>query len=277
MNTTKLSVPAKIIITLVLSLIAVTILLPLIFMVLSSFKDIYEYLKAPLALPKHMSFKNYVAMFSGYKVMHYVRNSAFISVVSLVLCLCAAIPAAYAFAKLRFRFSNQLYVGLISLMMIPVMVVLIPRYVMFSRIGLINNHWSLILSYFISTLPYTLYLLTSGFRGIPTELIEAARMDGASFFDVVFRVVAPVGSASIITVSIINFVNFWNEIVQAMLYINSDELRTITAVVSNMGNRFISNMPFIMTGLTITSIPTIAVYIFFERYLQAGLTMGAVK
>lgn len=261
----------------VLCLIALTMILPLVFMVLTTFKDIYEYLQNPLALPKQIKFDNYVAMYSGYNILAYFRNSLLVSLASLTLAVIVSLPAAYTFAKLKVRWTKPLYLSILSLMMIPGMVTLIPRYVMYSKLGLIDNLLSLIVSYTIGSLPYTMYLLTANFRGIPNEMVEASKIDGASYLKVILSIVVPMGKPAIITVGIINFVNFWNEVVQAILFINTDELRTMTAVVSNMGGRFVSNMPIIMTGLTLASIPTILVYMIFERYLQAGITMGAIK
>jgi raffinose/stachyose/melibiose transport system permease protein len=268
---------ATVLITIILTLLALSVLFPLVYMVLTSFKNIYEYLKAPLALPRHLSLSNYVAMYSGYRVLTYLRNSAIVSVASLAVGLVFTVPAAYAFAKIPFPRSGTLYRFILSLMMVPVMVTLIPRYIMYSHTALINTLPALVLAYSATSLPFTLYLLTANFRSIPNEMLEAARMDGAGFMTTVASVVLPVGRTAIVTVSLINIVNYWNEVVQAMLFINSDHLRTMTAVVSSMGTRFMSNMPLIMAGLVLTSLPTILIYVFFERQLEEGITMGSFR
>jgi ABC-type glycerol-3-phosphate transport system permease component len=261
----------------VLLLIAITILVPLAFMLLSSFRTMTEYSVNPIGLPSALRLHNYAALVSGYALPAYFGNSLFVSVLSTALCFLAAVPAAYAFAKLPTRWGRRLYLGTISLMMVPIMVTLIPRYVILSRASLIDTPWSLIISYTAGALPYTVYLLTASFKGIPSELIEAATMDGARYWRVILSVIVPLGRSGLITAGILNFVNFWNELVQAMLFITGDRMRTITVVVSTMGGNYVSNMPIILTGLMLASIPVIVVYVFFERFLVAGLTMGAAK
>jgi ABC-type glycerol-3-phosphate transport system permease component len=268
---------ARLAIFLVLLLIAVTILVPLAFMLLASFRTMTEYSINPIGLPAALKFHNYAALFSGYSLPAYFGNSLFVSVLATALCFLITVPAAYAFAKLPTRWGRRLYLGTISLMMVPIMVTLIPRYVILSRVSLIDTPWSLILSYTAGALPYTVYLLTASFKGIPSELVEAATIDGARYWSVILNVIVPLGRAGLITAGILNFVNFWNELVQAMLFITSNRTRTITVVVSTMGGNYISNMPIILTGLLLASIPVILVYVFFERFLVAGITMGATK
>jgi ABC-type glycerol-3-phosphate transport system permease component len=268
---------ATVLITITLALLALSVIIPLVYMVLTSFKNIYEYLKAPLDLPRHFSLSNYAAMYSGYRVLAYLRNSAIVSVAALAVALLFTIPAAYAFAKIPFPGKGPIFRFILSLMMVPVMVTLIPRYIMYSHTALIDTLPALVLAYSAMSLPFTLYLLTANFRSIPNEMLEAARMDGAGFMTTVKSVVLPVGRTAIVTVSLINFVNFWNEVPQAMLFINSDRLRTMTAVVSSMGARFMSNMPLIMAGLVLTSLPTILIYVLFERQLEEGITMGSFR
>jgi raffinose/stachyose/melibiose transport system permease protein len=228
-------------------------------------------------LPTSIRFHNYIALFSGYSLPSYFLNSFFVTIMTLLFSFALTVPAAYAFAKLPTRWGKGLYLGTLSLMMVPIMVTLIPRYVILAKVGLIDTTWSLILSYTAGALPYTVYLLTATFKGIPSEMIEAAKIDGAKYWDIVFSVIIPLGRAGLITAGIINFVNYWNELVQAMLFITSDRMRTITVVVSTMGGNYVSNMPIIMTGLLLASLPVILVYVVFERYLVAGLTVGATK
>lgn len=267
----------RIVISVLLWLLAATIIAPLLYMLNSSSKTIYEYIGNPLGLPKAFILSNYAAFFSGYSMINYFRNSIVVSLCSVLITLAVSLPAAYTVAKTSYRWNRPIYLGILALMMVPGMVMLIPRYIMFSKYGLIDNLLSLILSYSTGAIPFTLYLLVANFKSIPNEMIEACKIDGASYFRTLTSVVMPMGKPAIITVCIINFVNFWNEIVQAILFINRDELRTVTAVVASMGDRFTANIPMIMTGLVLASVPTILLYIFFERYLEAGITMGSGK
>jgi ABC-type glycerol-3-phosphate transport system permease component len=267
----------KIVISAFLWLLSATIILPLLYMLVSSSKTMYEYIVNPIGLPKSIIVDNYVAFFSGYNMLAYYRNSVIVSVSSALIALVVAVPAAFAISKSNYRWNRPVYLGVLSLMMVPGMVMLIPRYLMFSSYGLIDNLMGLILAYSAGAVPFTFYLLVANFKGIPNEMIEACKIDGATYFQTLTNVILPMGKPAIITVCILNFVSFWNETVQAILFINRDEVRTITSVVASMGSRFTANIPMIMTGLTLATIPTILVYVLFERHLEAGITMGSSK
>lgn len=260
-----------------LMLVAVTTLLPIAYMLVSSFRTMNEYIYSPLGFPTRLRLDNFKSIASGYPLVRNFSNSLILSVVSLALSFLVAVPAAYAFSHIPTRWGTTLYITAISLMMVPIMVTLIPRYIIFSRVGIIDSRLSLILSYTAGALPYTVYFLTVGFKAIPKELMDSAKIDGAGYPQVIFNVILPMGRPSIITVSILNFVAFWNELVQAMMFISNERLKTITVLVSTMGGRFVSNMPLILTGLLIASIPMIVVYVFFQRYIVEGITMGASK
>lgn len=273
----KKAVLSKIVISVLLWMLAATILLPLLFMLNSSSKAMYEYMANPLGLPKQLTFDNYVAFFSGYNMVAYYRNSVVVSVASVLITLVVTLPAAFTIAKTNYRWNRPVFFAVLSLMMVPGMVMLIPRYIMFSKYGLIDNLFGLIFSYSVGAIPFSLYLLVANFKAIPNEMIEASKIDGATYMQTLMNVIVPMGKPAIITVCILNFVSFWNETVQAILFINRDELRTITGVVATLGGRFTANIPMIMTGLTLATVPTILLYIFFERYLEAGITMGSSK
>jgi len=267
----------KSLLVLLLTLVAVTTLLPMAYMLISSFRTMTEYIYSPLGFPSRFRLDNFISIASGYPLLRNFSNSLILSLVSLGLSLLVSVPAAYAFAHIPTRWGSTLYVATISLMMVPIMVTLIPRYIIFSKIGILDSRLSLYLSYTAGALPYTVFLLTVGFKAVPKELVESAKIDGAGYAQVVFNVIIPMGRATIITACILNFVSFWNELVQAMMFTSNEKLKTITVLVSTMGGRYVSNMPLILTGLLIASIPMIVVYVFFQRYIVEGITMGASK
>ena len=277
LGTSSMKRSTEAVIVFLLVLVALTTLLPLVYMLISSFRTMTEYIVSPIGFPTKLRFDNFISIATGYTLPVYFGNSLILSVVSLFLSLLVSVPAAYAFAKVPTRWGKRLYLVTISLMMVPIMVTLIPRYIIFSKVGILNSRLSLILSYTAQALPYTVYLLTAGFTGIPTDMVEAAKIDGAGYWQIIANVILPMGRPIIVTVSILNFVSVWNELVQAMMFISSEGLKTITVVVSNMGGRFVTNMPLILTGLLVASIPIIVIYMFFQRYLVTGITMGASK
>ncbi len=264
-------------ITVSLIAISVTVVLPLVYMLLTSMRTMKDYLRSPLELPVRIAFENYHSLYTGYPILSGLMNSFLISTISLVVSLVVAVPAAFAFAKVRAGWLKPLYLFVTTLMMIPIMVTILPRYILFSRMGIIDTRIALIFSYVGTTLPYTVYLLASGFRSIPDALLEAAKIDGAGYIPIIFHVVVPLGMPSLIAVSILDFISFWNELLQALMFINTLSLKPITAIVSTLGGRFVSNMPLMMAGLLLATVPIIIIYTVFQRHIVAGVTMGAVK
>ncbi|GAB1482939.1 carbohydrate ABC transporter permease [Treponema sp.] len=267
----------QIIVSFLLILIAITMILPLSFMVLTSMRSMKEYMRNPIGFPTRIAIENYKSLYSGYPILSGLRNSFIVAIAALTISVTIAVPAAYAFAKLHIRWLKTVYLFILSLMMVPIMVTILPRYILFSKIGLIDTLFVLILSYTGTSLPYTVYLISSGFKGIPDELLEAGRIDGANYFQVILNVVLPMGKPSLIAVCILNFVNYWNELLQALMFINRESLKPITAIVSTLSGRFVANMPLMMAGLFLATIPVVLVYMFFERHIVAGVTMGSSK
>lgn len=267
----------QVLIFIALSITAITILYPIFFMIMSSFKEKFEYYGAPFALPKKIQFENYKLMIHQFNAPRFFLNSMIISLSAVALNLIFSTTSGFIFAKYSFRGKKLIYTAILALMMIPGQVMIIPTYVMYSSFGLMNTYYSVILAYTVGSIPFSIFLITSGFRSIPNELIESARLDGSSFLGILVKIVIPVGRASVITVVILNFVANWNELIVAMLYLQKDELKTLTAAVATIMLRFASDYPFFMTGLLINCFPPVLIYLLFQKYIISGITVGAIK
>lgn len=267
----------RIIIFMVLMLIAVSMLYPLFYMGINTFKKSFDYMKDSLGLPSTLYLDNYVSLFRAYKIYVYFFNSLITSSCALVITLGIGIVSSYAFAKVNFKWKKQIYLAVLSLMMIPGMVMLIPLYVFYTRIGLIDNRLSLIIQFSVGSLPYAVFLLTSNFRGIPNEMIEAVKIDGGNYFTTIRAVIIPMGKAAIIAMGIFLFIGNWNELLFSMLFINTQSKMNMTAIIANFSNVHISNEPMILTGLTFTAIPMIIIYLVLQRYIIKGITVGSFK
>ena len=261
----------------VLMVVALTMLYPLFYMVMNTFKEMYEYIKDSLGLPKKFYVGNYISMFRSFKMYIYFFNSFLTSFCALVITLGIGIVSSYAFAKINFKWKSKIYMGVLSLMMIPGMVMLIPLYVFYTKIGLIDSRLSLIMAFSIGSLPYTVFLLTSNFRKIPDEMLEAVKMDGGSYFKTLTAVVIPMGKAAIIAMGIFVFIGNWNELLFSMIFINTQSKLNMTAFIANFGGRYVSNIPMILTGLTFAAFPMIIIYLVFQRNIIKGMTVGAIK
>jgi ABC-type glycerol-3-phosphate transport system permease component len=246
-------------------------------MVMTAFKDRTEYFTNPYGMPQTLYFDNFRLMIENYGFLRSFGNSVLIVGISVVLCLLLSSLTAFAVAKLRFRGKKAFFFFLISLQLIPGQVLLIPIYLMFSRLGMINNYLSVILMYTVGSLPFGAFFLSASFRGIPDELVEAAKIDGASLRQVFQYIVLPIGRPSIFTLAILNFLSMWNELILALMLLPDEDKRTITSSVSMVIGRFVTNQPLLMTGLLMSSLPTIVVLIIFSKYLVKGISAGIGK
>ena len=247
------------IIVVLLIALAIAFLYPLFFLLINSLKDRIGYLKDPLGLPKELNFENYISLFKSFGLMKYVGNSMIICVVSIGLTLCISVFAAYAFARLRF--SGKM----------------IPLFVMFSKMGLTDSRLGLILVTTASLVPGTILLLRSNFFSIPKEMFEAARLDGAGYFGVVWNVLVPMAAPSIAISSVFNFLAVFNDMFRPMILISSSEKKTLAVALSSFVNQRASNITFVFAGMFVSAMLTLIVYLIFSKYIVKGLTVGSVK
>ena len=168
--------------------------------------------------------------------------------------------------------------AIVSCMTIPTIILLIPIYQMMSGLKLINNYASLILYFTAEVIPFSLYLLTSNFKeAIPTECIESAKIDGAGLFSLFRHIALPLGKPAIFTLLTLNFLYIWNEFLYSMLFLQTNELRTLTVGVATIIGKRVTDMPLLYAGLFVNTIPVIVVFGISQKYLVKGLTAGAVK
>lgn len=271
------TVLVKIPVFVLLCLVASSTLLPLAYMTMTALKERTEYLVNPYGLPQALNFDNVRIMVENYGFLRSMGNSILVVGSALFLSLFLGSLAAFAVAKLRFQGKRVFFLTLISLQLIPGQVLLIPIYLLFSRLGMINNYLSVILMYAVGSLPFSIFFLSASFRSIPDELIEAAKIDGATLLQVYRSIIIPIGSPSILTLGILNFLSMWNELILALLLLPDENKRTITSSVAMVVGRFTTNEPLLMTGLLLSALPTVVVLIMFSKYLVKGISAGIGK
>lgn len=268
----------KAIIFILLMICTVSFIYPLYFMAINSLKSRTEYYVNPFGVPQgSLQFVNYLTMISQFKILNLFKNTFVVCVVSLVFLLVFGICASYAFAKLKFKGINLVYVGIVITIFVPAQVVILPLYAVFSKMHLINNYLSLILAYLAGFLPEVILLLTSNFRSIPTEMIEASEIDGCSYFKVVRYVVAPMGRSAIILTIIFYFVIMWNDLFTPMILIQKMDNRTVMVALASLVQRYNGDPPFKFAGLMLSTVPTLIVYSIFQRHIIKGISVGAIK
>jgi ABC-type glycerol-3-phosphate transport system permease component len=263
---------------LILLILSVSNLYPFFYMFLNSVKSRTEYLVNPFSVwGLKLTWDNYRTMISQFRILDLFQNSFAISFFTILLLLALGVLASYAFAKLRFRGKDVIYLLIISTMFIPVQATIIPLYVFFSKLGLVNTSWSVVFIYVGMFIPEVILLMTSGFRGIPDELIEAAKLDGAGYFQVIRYVIIPMGRPAIILCIIFYFIVTWNDLFTPMILLQSMDKRTVMVALAALLSRYSGDPTFQFAGLVLASIPAILVYAFFQRYIVKGISLGATK
>jgi ABC-type glycerol-3-phosphate transport system permease component len=267
-----------VLIFLVLLGLSISNLYPFFYMFLNSVKSRTDYLVNPFSVwGLKLTWDNYRTMISQFRILDLFKNSFVISFFTILLLLCLGIIASYAFAKLRFKGKDVIYLLIISTMFIPVQATIIPLYVFFSRLDLVNTGWSVIFIYVGLFIPEVILLMTSGFRGIPDELIEAAKLDGAGYFDIIRYVIIPMGMPAILLCVIFYFIVTWNDLFTPMMMLQSMDKRTVMVALAALLSRYSGDPTFQFAGLVLASIPAILVYAFFQRYIVKGISLGATK
>lgn len=255
----------------------IVILFPLYFMIVNSFKSHEEYVNNMMGLPVQFTFQNYVEAFQGKPLGQWLFNSFFLTVTASLVTAIIALLAGYAFAKMEFKGKKVLFQCIVPLMSVPPVVMLIPQFRMVKIMGLINTRTSVILIYVGIMLPQTIYLMRNFMKTVPDSLIEAGRIDGCSSFYALLKIMLPLSVPAIITSSMVNIVWVWNELLIFLVFLQKEELRTLMVGITLFKSRFTLNIPVIMAGLVIATIPVILVYIFAQKHLVEGMLAGSVK
>ena len=277
MKKVKKHIISKILIFAALSTLAISFLYPLLFMFINSFKSKVEYRKNAFSLPTSWSFDNYIFMLDQFQLVRYFFNTIFIAAVSISIMMALAIFASYAFARLPFKGRSIVYLIVIGTMFIPAQVTMIPMYQMFSKIHLVNSFTGVILCNIAGGIPGAVLLLTSNFKGIPGELIEASKIDGAGDFKVVRHVIIPLGKSTIAINVILAFVSQCNDLFTPMILLQEMDKRTVMVALSSIMTKTSGDQAFQLTGLLLAVIPPLLIYLCLQKYLVKGLTLGAIK
>lgn len=228
------------------------------------------------ALPETLNFENYLAVLQG-GFWIYLRNSTFVLVLSIGLILVISSMAAYAFARLQFRLNKPLFGLIVAGMIVPIHITLIPIYLMTRNLGLYDTPFALIGPYVATALPVSIFILTEFMRQIPKELEEAAKLDGCGAFGIFWKVFLPLSGPGLSTVAIYNSISLWNEFIFAYVLTSNPANRTLPLAIWDFQGQYTSNIPAILSVVTLTSLPLIVAYAFGQERIVKGMMAGALK
>ncbi len=257
-------------------LFTATAIVPGYLMITASLKTQEEFLSHPWSLPLHPSFVGYKAAWND-QFPRWFTNSLIVTTSSVLLTVAIAAMAAWGFAHWVWRGRETVLGILVSLMVVPPVVLLIPLFRFGATLGWISTFRILIMIYVGLMLPFSVYLLTNFFKAIPTSIIEAAEIDGASDLRTFRSIVLPLSGPPLITLTVVNLLWAWNELLLALVFLQSDEKKTLMVGITGFQNRYSLSIPTIMAGMTIATVPLLIAYLFGQRYFVAGLTSGSVK
>lgn len=268
----------KIILHSILILIAIIQVYPLFWLFEFSLKDNSEIFGGNIAgLPQNWHFSNYVTAFLQANVLQYLCNSILITAITILITVILAATAAYAIQRMIWAGRNLVMKGILLGMMVPIHAVLLPLFIVLSRMKLLNTYWALIIPYVAFGLPMAVYLFTSFLVSIPREMEEAAAIDGCGIFKIFFSVILPLIRPAIATVSIFTFISSWNELMFAVTFINKQAYKTLTVGIMSMVGAYTTKWGEIGAGLMIATIPTVIIYLLLSEQVQNSLVAGAVK
>jgi len=204
-------------------------------------------------------------------------NSFCVAIAVVVLNLLVSLPAAYALAKIRFKGRSASIYFMLSTRVIPDIALVVPFFLFVQKLGLMDNLWSLIITYLAITVPFSIFILTGYFESLPEELDKAARVDGCSRFESLLYVFLPLSLPSMVAVILFTFLTSWNEFLLALMFTQTPASQTMPIVVASFTSDFNISFSFINAAGVMAIIPPVIIAVVFERYIVSGLTAGAVK
>lgn len=260
-----------------MALCVLVALFPIVWVVLSSFKTNREILSNGLQLPSTFSFSGYKQALEMAPILKFFVNSLIVSFASTALDVFILAMAGYVFAKKKFRFKNLIF-GILSLsMVIPSTALMSPVYTVITKLHLYDTKMALILVYTALNMPISLMILRSAFAAIPTELEEAAYIDGAGFFRTFWQVMMPCAKGGLASAAVLAFLGSWNEFTFALLLTSSTSTRTLPLSLSYFTSQFSFNYTAMFAAITIAVLPSIIVFSIFQEQVCSSLTAGSVK
>lgn len=273
----KRRTPATWILSALTGLFVLLQLVPVYFVLTNSMKGKAEYLTNVYSLPAQPTFENYVKLLGEYNFPQMFLNSILLTVCSVFLCAYLGAMAAFAVGKFRFRGRTLVANCIMPLMSVPGVVLLIPLFVLFSEFGLTNSFLPTILIYVGLILPFTINMLSSFMSAVPVSLLEAARIDGCGFLKMFHKIVLPLVSPGISAASIVNAMWIWNELMIAFVFLQDEAKRTLMVGLTSLQGFFNLDVPLLMAGAALASLPVIFLYIISQKWFIRGLTAGGVK
>ena len=250
--------------------------IPFVWMVSTSFKGPGEiYIFPPRWIPRNPTFDNYIDLFQEMNFGRPFLNSVIVSLSTTFLSVLVATMAGYGFAKFRFKNKNLLFLFILGTIMVPGQITMIPVFLLLSRLNLLNTYWGLILPAIANA--FNIFFMRQYIMGIPDELIEAAKIDGAHEGWIFFRIILPLARPAMAAITIFTFTGSWNNFLWPLIIATDESMYTLPVAVSVLGGQYTENIAMQMAGSVIVILPLIIVFLFTQRYFIKGITFTGMK
>lgn len=258
-------------------LLSITCIFPVVWLLYSSVKTDQEFALSPSALPKRIHLENYVTAFTKAHFGTFTINSAFNSLVSLLLVLIVSFLLGYLLSRYRFPGRNLIYGLLMASMMIPVYALIVPVFIQEKQLGILNTRASLIPVYVVLELPMSVFLIDGYLKGISTDMEDAASIDGASLPRTMFSIMFPLCRPILSTVVILTFMHVWNEFAFAQVLLTREELKTIPIGLTYFTSQYMTSYTLLLAALAMATLPVLILYLIFYNKIMEGMMAGAIK
>ncbi len=256
----------------VLAVLTVVMLYPFYYMAFNGFRSLDQYYAG-----RGFSLTSWRDLFNTLPVGRQLLNSTIITLSAIALILAVSTTAGYAFAVLRYRFSQLVFLVIIAAMMVPIQSIIAPEFVNLANVGFINHRYGAILVYAALGAPFATFLMTVYFRRIPDDVIEAALIDGLGYAKIFFRILLPLAVPAMFAIGVLQFIQIWDDLLVGLLFLQTPDVRPITVGLATIPSQHLLDVPLLMAGSLISALPAVIVYLIFQRSLISGLTMGMSK
>ena len=265
------------IIVIIMALLGCSFIYPFYYLFINSVKGMTEYYKTPFAWPNgEFDWNTYKAMLSNFKILKYFGHTLIVVIGTLIIVIPVSICTAFTFSKFKFRGSNFFYLLMVASMTIPAQVTAVPLYTIFGKLNLLNTYTGMIIAN-LSFLCGSTVMMSSFFKSIPNELLDAAKIDGCGYFQTIKNVVLPIGKPIIVVQIILTINNIWNELFLSSIILQKSNVKTIMPALSELIGQYSQKPTYSMAGMLLASLPTLIVFILFQKQIVRGVLAGAVK
>lgn len=266
----------KIVVYIVLILISFLFLVPFLWMFSSSLKLDKDVLRVPIQwIPDPPQWRNYIDIWKKIPLLQYTKNTFKITVITTMIQLFTSSFAAYAFAKLDFKYRDQLFLAYIGTIAVPWQVYMVPQFMMMRGMGLNDTHMAIILLQAFSA--FGVFMMRQFYQGIPTELCEAARIDGMSEYKIYSHIMLPLSKPALSTLTIFTFVATWNDFLGPMIYLKTESKKTLQIGLRMFISQYSSEYGLIMAASVVSLIPVLIVFLSLQKYFVEGVAASGVK